>query len=235
MNDLPRRILFFAALTALGMGPLVVQYLGGSYGDRDGRDGVEVGSVGSDREPSDDRSARASLETLTGCFAVRYQFTEDGQRDFFFDDGVEYMDVRAHGDGYVARNFLVYGDDPFLHWTQEWQPIGAGRWLLTVRSGDDSLRYRSEGVWRFNQWEGDAALAEKPTRDGLRSDYDQLVRRNVIQFTDRRWVQAEVNLKERADGTPVASEVGWITYTLRDSDELCAPAKDLAAASSTTP
>ena len=172
---------------------------------------------------SDDAQARASIETLTGCFAVRYQFTEDGNKDFFVDDGVEYMDVRADGDGYYVRNYLVYDGVTFLHWTQEWTPMEAGRWLLTVRSGDDSLRYRSDGVWRFNQWEGNPAPAAKPIRDGRRTDYDHLVRRNIIQFTGERWVQSEINMKIRADGTPVASEVGWITYTRRESNELCAP------------
>ena len=58
---------------------------------------------------------------------------------------------------------------------------------------------------------------------------EPLVRRNIMQFTERRWVQSQVNLKQTSDGVPVASEVGWITYTERASDELCAPAMELAA------
>ena len=218
MTNLPHRILVLAILSVLGASQLCAG----------GNSPVEsVAFEFAPQELSDDRLARASLAHLTGCFAVRYQFTDDGRSDFFFDDGVEYMDIRPHGQGFLARNYLVHSET-FLHWTQEWQPIGDGRWLLTVRSGDGSLRYRSDGVWRFNQWEGRAALASKPTRDGLREDYTQLLRRNTMQFTDGRWVQSEVNSKLTADGTPVASELGWITYTRRDSDELCAPAMDMA-------
>lgn len=224
MTDLPRRFLYLAAVLALGASQLgelslVTSLLSGVGGE----------PAAAEREASDDSRAQDSLQWLTGCFAVRYQFTEDGRGDFFFDDGVEYMDVRERGDGYFVRNYLVYGGETFLHWTQEWTPTRNGRWLLTVRSGDTSLRYRSEGVWRFNQWEGEVAKAEKPTRDGLRTDYDHMRRRNVIQFTDGRWVQSEINMKVRADGASVASELGWITYTRRDSDELCAPAIERAA------
>lgn len=173
------------------------------------------------------------LAKLAGCFAVRYQFVEDGRGDFFFDDGVEYMDVAARGHGYIARNYLILDEHTtFLHWTQEWTPLGRGQWLLTVRSGDGSLRYQSRGAWRFNQWEGEAALAAKPNRDILRTDYDQLERRNIIQLTEQRWIQSEVNRKLLDDGTPVASEVGWITYTRRESDEACAAARESLLAQS---
>ena len=216
MHDLPRQILFFFALGALGVTQLIEIPCLSSRAPA-----PPPAPPTSEHAVSDDSMARASLETLHGCYAVRYEFTEDGQGDFFLEDGVELMDVTRSGDGYFVRNYLVHEDYRFLHWTQEWTPLADGRWMLTVRSGDGALRYRSDGVWRFNQWEGGAALAHKPTRDELRTDYAHLIRRNVMQFTADRWVHSEVNMKVREDSTPVASEVGWITYTRRDSDELC--------------
>ena len=216
MTNLPRQILIFLALGALGATQIVdVLYLVVRS------PGTSEAPPASRQEASDDALARTSLETLGGCYAVRYEFTEDGRGDFFLEDGVESMDVTRVGDGYLVRDFLVNEEYRFLHWTQEWTPLASGRWLLTVRSGDGALRYQSEGVWRFNQWEGGAAPAHKPVRDELRTDYDHIVRRNVMQFTADRWVHSEINLKVREDATPVASEVGWITYVRRDSDELC--------------
>ncbi len=212
MSNLPLRIVTLAILVSLA----------GHHATSD-RPGAPTpaAALGDDR-------ARSSLQVLAGCFAVRYQFTEDGRGDFFFDDGVEYMDIRDDGEGYVIRNFLVYEGETFLHWIQEWTPIAQGRWRLTVKGGDGVIRYASDGVWRFNQWEGFPAEAAKPNRDSLRDDYDKLLRRNVLQFTADRWVQSEVNLKQTEGGEAVASEVGWITYSRRESDELCAPAIEFA-------
>ena len=226
MTNLPARLLSFFALSALCA--FLVPWEQAPWE----RSQHSAGSMHSEFElaapASDDRQAHASLQSLAGCFAVRYQFTEDGRRDFFFDDGVEYMDIKTVGDGYLARNYLVYDGYTFLHWVQEWQPLAGGRWLLTVKDGAGALRYQSDGVWRFNQWESQPAVARKPTRDELRDDYQQLLRRNIIQFTEGRWVQSEINLKQTAEGTPVASEVGWITYTLRDDDTPCRSAMEVA-------
>src|SRR5690606_18351300 len=69
--------------------------------------------------PSGEELARASLQMLPGCYAVRYQFVEDGARDFFFENGIEYVELIPRGDGFVARNYLVTGEDSaFLHWIQ---------------------------------------------------------------------------------------------------------------------
>lgn len=180
-----------------------------------------------------DEVARASLQTLPGCYSVRYHFVEDGTHEFFLEDNVEYMDVVPQGDGYQARNFMAIDEDTgFLHWVQEWTPLGNGRWRLRVLDGAGNERYVSEGVWRFNQWEGEAALATKPTRDTARTDYDVLQRRNAIQFTTERWVQSEINMKLRQDGTPVASEIGWIEYRKLPTEDACAPAMEAAGAAS---
>lgn len=174
---------------------------------------------------ADGSQARASLETLSGCFTVRYHFVEDGQKDFFLDGNIEYMDVTPRGDGYHARNFLILPDQTsFLHWTQTWTPVGADVWTMRVEDGAGELRYQADGVWRFNQWVSEPALAAKPTRDAQRTDYDVLERKNTLQFTPGRWVHAQSNLKLLQDGTAVASEVGWITYTRLESDDACAPA-----------
>lgn len=206
-NDIRRFFLIAASTMSLVLGTM-----GGCMDD--GRD-----------PPSGDELARASLEMLPGCYAVRYQFVEDGARDFFFENGIEYVELIPRGDGFVARNYLITGEDSaFLHWIQEWTPLGEGRWRMRVTDGAGNERYVSEGVWRAQQWEGEPALAVKPTRDGNRADYDMLERRNVIQFTPGYWVQSEVNRKLRADGSFVSSELGWIVYEQRQSDELCAPA-----------
>lgn len=180
--------------------------------------------------PAGDVLARESLRMTPGCYAVRYQFVEDSEHDFFFADGTEYVDLIPQGEGFRVRNFLILDqDNAFLHWIQEWTPLGNGRWRLRVLDGRENERYASEGGWDFNQWQGEAALAVKPTRDTERADYDMLERRNVFQFTADRWVQSEVNRKLRADGSPVANEVGWIVYERQDSDQPCAPAIALTA------
>lgn len=177
-----------------------------------------------------DSEARASLERLSGCFSVRYQFVETGGgKDFLVEDNIEYMDVREQGAGYFVRNFLIVDEQSsFLHWTQTWQPLGDGIWSMRVEDGQGQLRYESQGMWRFNQWEGEIALAQKPNRDIMRTDYELLERRNIIQFTPGQWIQSEVNLKLSENGTPVASEVGWIVYKLAANADACAPAMSMA-------
>lgn len=185
----------------------------------------------SESNPADSQ-ARERLESLSGCFSVRYQFVEDGsERDFFSPETIEYMDVRSNGDGYWVRNFLILDDYPsFLHWTQDWSPVGHGAWRMKVAAGDESVRYEMTGRWQFNQWEGDPAPAVKPTRDQPRTDYDTLQRRNAMQFTDKGWIQSEVNVKLRHDGTPVANELGWIVYTRLPNEDACAEAIKAAGA-----
>ena len=177
-----------------------------------------------------DDQALTSIERMSGCYAVRYQFIEDGgDKDFFFEDNIEYMDVQPMGDGLLVRNFLVLPDQTsFLHFTQEWTPLGDGVWNMVVSDGEGNLRYESKGPWRFNQWEGDNAPAVKPNRDSERADYDVLERRNSFQFTDGTIIQAEINVKSLEDGTPVSSELGWIVYTVRPTTDPCAPAIAIA-------
>ena len=55
-----------------------------------------------------------------------------------------------------------------------------------------------------------------------------LQRRNIIQMADDTWIQSEVNVKALEDGTPVASEVGWIVYTEQETADACQPAIDFA-------
>ena len=176
-----------------------------------------------------DEQALTSIDRVTGCFAVRYQFVENGQTDFFVDGNIEYMDVQPMGDGRLVRNFLVLPDQTsFLHFTQEWTPLGDGQWQLRVSDGAGNIRYESEGAWRFNQWEGDNAPAVKPNRDMERTDYEVLERRNHFQFTDGMIIHSQSNVKSLDDGTPVASELGWIVYTLQETDDSCGPAIDIA-------
>ena len=176
-----------------------------------------------------DELARASLQKVPGCYSVRYHFVEDSEHEFFLEENIEYMDIVPQGEGYLARNFMAIDEDTgFLHWVQEWMPLDNGRWRMRVLDGRGNERYVSEGVWRFNQWEGEPALATKPTRDTPRTDYDVLQRRNAIQFTNELWVQSEINMKLREDGTPVASEVGWIEYRKLPTEDACAPAMEAA-------
>ncbi len=176
--------------------------------------------------------AGEQLSHLAGCFSVRYQFVEDGEHDFFIKDAVEYMHVRTDeaNTAFRVHNYLIPPERPdlaFLHWVQIWRPMEDGRWHLRVEDGAGGLRYQGPGMWRFNQWEGQPARAKKPTRDLPRQDYDLLERRNTLQITAQSWIHSEINLKLRADGTPVASELGWIVYERMENDDACVFARSL--------
>lgn len=188
-----------------------------------------------------DERADTSIQTLSGCFLVRYHFVENGQNDFFFENNIEYMDVSANGDGFVARNFLVIPMGPgqtlsFLHWVQEWSPVSGDIWSFTVKDGEGNLRYETEGVWRFNQFESVPANAVKPNRDVDlgRDDYDVLERRNAIQLAGNDWYQSEINVKSLDSGEPVSSELGWIVYAKQTDETPCDPAKEIASQTSLT-
>lgn len=210
-------------VSTLGRAPLALALLSAAgIGCAGGEGGSTLAGLG-------DSEARTSLQALSGCFSVRYQFTENSTQDFLISDNIEYMDIRAQGDGYLARNFLITGpESSFLHWNQEWTPLGDGRWSVRVTDGADQLRYETDGVWRFNQWESEPAPAVKPTRDSERTDYEVLERRSSLQLTADGWIQAEINLKLAGDGTPVASELGWIVYARLPDTEACAPAIAMA-------
>lgn len=180
-----------------------------------------------------DEDAATSIQTLGGCFLVGYQFVEDGQNDYSFEDNIEYMDVAADGDGFKVRNFLVVPTGPgqfmsFLHWVQDWTPLGDGGWHLRVTDGQDNLRYEADGVWRFNQFESEAAMAAKPNRDSERTDYAMLERRNALQLVGGNWYHSQVNIKMTDAGEPVSSELGWIIYSKQVDETPCDPAKEIA-------
>lgn len=210
-------------------------FLVGACGDNETADPIVVEDDPVENLTSfGDEQASTGIQTLSGCFFVRYHFVENGQNDFFFEDNIEYMDVSAQGDGFVARNFLVVPAGPpgtfmaFLHWVQEWTPTGtADVWNFAVKDGEGNLRYETEGVWRFNQFESVPAMAVKPNRDSERADYDVLERRNAIQLAGSDWIQSELNVK-MLDGAPVASELGWIVYGKQTDETPCDPAKDIA-------
>jgi hypothetical protein len=61
------------------------------------------------------------------------------------------------------------------------------------------------------------------------ADYDHLVRENILLVTDEGWVHNEHNRKMASDGTIVAYELGWITYS-RLPDQHCEVAIDLFSA-----
>ena len=206
-------------------------------GDDDGSTDVDAApeSPASRLNSFGDEQAGASIQTLSGCYLVRYQFIEDGQKDFFVEDNIEYMDVIAAGGGYVARNFLVIETPPgsdtftsFLHWVQDWTPMADGVWNLKVSDGDGNERWQADGVWRFNQFESVAADATKPNRDSERNDYATLERRNAIQLTGGNWIHSQLNVKKLDDGSPVSSEVGWIVYAKQQDETPCDPAKAIA-------
>ncbi|MBK9260669.1 MAG: hypothetical protein IPM54_12710 [Polyangiaceae bacterium] len=167
-----------------------------------------------------DATARQNISQLGGCFRVSYLFVEDGKNDFFVRDVREYINVTEKGTGFVVRHFMATEGSSFHHFTEEWQPAGRGRWHQRVTTSRGTLRYEGTGSWNFNQWEAHAKNAARPVRD-TRRDYATLDRRNTVQITPQRWVQAESNIKRRNDGTPVASEVGWVQYE-RLPNEQCA-------------
>lgn len=174
-----------------------------------------------------DPEARQSIPNMQGCYSVSYQFTSDGDHDFFLAGAVEYIDIREQDGGYRLRHFMITDKTAFHHFTEEWTPLGDGRWSQRVKSGlTGALRYEATGAWNFNQWEGSAAGAAKPVRD-TKQRYATLDRRSTVQISRQRWVQAENNTKRLADGTPIASEVGWVQYE-RTDDARCAPGIELS-------
>jgi hypothetical protein len=177
--------------------------------------------------PGGDPVARRSIPEMQGCYSISYQFVSDGDHDYFLAGVVEYIDIKEQDGGYRLRHFMVQDKTAFHHFTEEWTPVGDGRWRQRVKSGlTGALRYEAIGSWNFNQWEGSALGAAKPIRD-TKQRYATLDRRSSVQITRQRWVQAENNTKRLADGTPIASEVGWVQYE-RTNETKCAPAIELS-------
>ena len=171
--------------------------------------------------PGGDATARSSIPQLKGCFSVSYQFVSDGQHDFFTSGVIELIDLVDEDGTYELRHFMVNGEKTFHHFTEEWAPLGDGRWRQRVTDGQTgALRYETVGTWRFNQWEGAAVGAAKPIRDATQ-DYAVLERLSTVQIAQPRWIHSEKNTKRLADGTPIATEVGWVRYE-RIDDARCA-------------
>ena len=179
-----------------------------------------TGAEAANPDAAPDATVRQNIQHLAGCFRVSYQFVEDGKNDFFLRDALEYIDVTERGAGFIVRHYASFGGSSFLHFTEEWQPVGRRRWTQQVTSARGVRRYEGTGSWIFNQWESHAKSAARPVRDARR-DYATLDRRNTIQITPQRWVQVESNVKRLSDGTPIASEVGWVQYE-RVPNEQCA-------------
>jgi hypothetical protein len=177
--------------------------------------------------PGGDAMARQSIPNMPGCYSISYQFASDGEHDFFLSGVVEYIDMKEQAGGYVLRHFMITDKTAFHHFTEEWSPEGDGRWRQRVKSAQTgALRYEAIGSWRFNQWEGSATGAAKPVRDTKQS-YATLDRRSTVQISKVRWVHAENNTKRLLDGTPIATEVGWVQYE-RTDDAQCAPGIELS-------
>jgi hypothetical protein len=195
-------------------------------------------------------SAADNVRKLAGCFAVTYQFAEDGSHDLFNEEyGLDkptkewVANVRDGNDHSFTLVHVSITDDARAvpHWHEIWayRPNEAS-WTQEVwsRSPDDQgreLRYQCTAPWHLNRWECHAGRAPKPFRDygapfGFdRTDYEHLDRENILLVTDEGWVQNEHNKKIAPDGTIVAHELGWITYR-RLPDQHCEVAIDLFSA-----
>src|SRR6185436_10521467 len=98
-------------------------------------------------------------------------------------DAVEYIDIKEQDGGYRIRHFMITGATAFHHFTEEWTPLGDGRWRQRVKNGlTGALRYDAIGSWKFNQWEGSAVGAAKPVRDA-KQPYATLDRRSAVQIS----------------------------------------------------
>jgi hypothetical protein len=174
---------------------------------------------------ADAPSPRDVLGHLAGCFEVTYRFVEDGAHDLTITGSKEWIEPRAatlQGAAFAYQHYGLYEGQKFKHWSEEWVPSAESpnAWTQTVFSPGGRARYECKGTFDFLQIRCHVDNAPKPQRDIERTDYDTLDRDLTLQITPKGWVQNEINLKHMANGTPVATEVGWIEY-VRVADSEC--------------
>lgn len=172
-----------------------------------------------------DAGPETVLPQLSGCFDVSYRFVEDGAHDFSIPATREWIEPRAVHTAEASFSFQrtgIHEGSRFKHWSEDWKKDGS-QWVQVVYSPSDSKRFECPGTFSMNQFRCAAKGTPKPTRDTEREDYDKVDREIFVQITPKGYVQSEVNVKVKADGTHVATELGWIEYTRIDSQQCATP------------
>lgn len=181
---------------------------------------------------------RGHLNNLSGCFKVQYQFVEDGYFDKTYAPILEWIRKSEDSRETVLEHIGMYPMSEKLsvedenqefyvqyHWREHWRHQGLGKYRTFIYGPyvNSPKRYDCEGYWIKGQFEC-TARAMKPRRHEKR-DYDYLMRTNMLQVNNKRWIQSEKNLLMRESGDILASELGWITYN-RVDDKFCQKAID---------
>lgn len=183
------------------------------------------------------------IRSQVGCFDVTFQFKETETlipgavaSPDHLSHGLEYVILDTDEPGrMIFQHILVTPFGPQKHWRQEWvyegtdlltyvgtrhwqtQKISApqGQWVQRVYQVDDSPRYECTGKWdtTSQSWEC-LAPSPLPRREfTVRSDYDILMRGNIVQIKSDGWVHGQKNEKfSTVSGTVVAKEEGANTY-----------------------
>jgi hypothetical protein len=181
-----------------------------------------------------------TLNNLSGCFEVQFQFVEDGDFDKTYRPIYEYIRIKE-GEENVYEHIGQYplydsNGNPLLgrdgkprymvqyHWREHWEQINGNQWKQTVYGPFNDFRYECEGKWLMNQFHCHTDRAAKPRRD-MKRPYDYMMRINNLQINPKRWVHSSRNKKMMNDDSLYSVEMGWNTYT-RVEDAKCQPAID---------
>lgn len=163
----------------------------------------------------------AFLANMAGCFAVSYNFVEDGQTDEFFDPIMEKATFEEDGELFHIRRSLLVGGMVQPHWREEWRLLdaAANTWQQTVYGPFEDFRYQCSGELVQDSWRCEALASPKPRRD-KDEPYAKLDRENTLKFNGARWIHAQKNIKRMADGSIYSVELGWNRYE-RQPAEAC--------------
>jgi hypothetical protein len=200
--------------------------------------GLAIAAMPAAAGPSTPGEAQ-NVEMMAGCFAVSYEFVEDGihdslSPDYQLDEPItEWIELERRDDAALTLIHHSITEDgravPHFHEIWAPEPGGAGWtqevWRWTPEDDRRELRYSCTAPWELNRWQCHAGPAAKPFRDAGapfgfdRTDYDWLDRDNTVLVTENGWVHAQHNKKLDDDGELVSFELGWIVYRRVDPQQ----------------
>lgn len=157
------------------------------------------------------------IQNMSGCFSVRFNFVENGDRDEFFKPVLEKAVLSQDAAVWHLRRYLVIEGTEQIHWREEWRLQDASKnvWEQTVYGPFEDFRYRCSGPVVDDSWRCEALGAAKPRRD-RDQPYAKLDRENTLKINPKRWIHMQKNNKRMADGSLFAVELGWNQYDRAD-------------------
>jgi hypothetical protein len=159
------------------------------------------------------------IKQMVGCFAVTFNYVEDGEHDAFYQAVMERAVLSSEQPLIISRSLILDGQEQ-LHWSEEWTQQEGRRWQQKVVGPFGDFRYECTGTWTLNQWSCEAPQSPKPRRDQARP-YKTIDRVNQLQINGQRWVHSQVNRKITAENELYSVEMGWNLYQ-RVDDKRCA-------------